>query len=206
MKNKFRKVYYFLTQLSSNELDRFEAYLRSHAFSENRIGARILTLYRERILPDSKGEFSAAEFHATLYPDKPIRSYSEGGFRRLMSDFLSRLIEFQALSELRRDPVQIKIDWLKILEEKGDRYYLNESVKAFKQLDKRLEDGTSLMQHFELERSRNVYYAHYEPSRGDMNLTPTLKALDHYFILEKLTYACVALNQDLIVHRVRKLV
>ena len=115
------KLFFYLSQLSQEELDDFKAFAGISFFNPSPNLLRILEAFETHVLPDPEQAPSREAFFKLLYPD---RKFNDGYFRKLLAEVLQLFTEFIGHKRLKEDKIQKRVYFLKEMNEKRWWKYL----------------------------------------------------------------------------------
>ncbi|MEM6262956.1 MAG: hypothetical protein AAGI38_10645, partial [Bacteroidota bacterium] len=186
MNNKLPKVFRLLQQLETEEFEQFDRFVHSPYFITHRDTVKFFDLTKP-YYPDF--EISFQKIYQELYPGQPYEDVQMRTLRKYLFKLLLKFLSQQEMELAQR--------------ETNTALLRNLARRELHTLTKReLERGDELLatyphqnsiyfQHaIELEEMRYNYRLQTEGRLAPQDLQPFMESLDHYFITEKLSFAC----------------
>lgn len=197
---KDSKLFEALRTLNKNDFERFMFFMQSPYFTKNQHLQRLAQFLDGRPDVIDGADCEKEEVYAFIYGDP----FNDLRLRHLLSDMLKMLEEFFAVELFREDNVYLDVNKLSVYRSKG----LN---KHFDAIDRNIrksfsKDGffgseESYYKKFLVERELNQLLADARERTAVTNVVNSSQSLDHFFILQKLRYACMQINQKNILSR-----
>lgn len=190
--NRGHKLIYYLNRLGKKDKKQFRQYLKSPLLGNSAQGMAILDIL------EGKGTMEVIEprwFKDEMIPESPMNEKKEHYIWVRLSVFMEKLQEFLAFLEYKGDPAAEKHYFLKACKDRGwEKFLLSGFHKAMRTLAS--SNGASTHRsRLELEILANDYLSTKATKDTDTRLGKVLDSLDSYFVLQKLTYACAAMNE-----------
>lgn len=192
-----KKLYSNLKILSAEEVKRLQALLESRYFRQNEACGKLL-LHLLRFWPDyEQPTLEKTKVWAQLFPDLP---FADKQWRYHCSDAVGIIESFWTLEQLFRSGALSDLLLHEALAEK-------KLDKNFQDINRRLEARFAKPQTHDVQYLReklqwlNANEQAFERSRQrrfDLTLQHSSDALDAYYFLQKLQYACVMLDRQAI--------
>lgn len=184
-----------LSGLSSKEVQEFSVYLESRFVGASEAETSLL-----QCLLEGEGQVKASlPARESIWETiKPGQDYDDQRFRLILSGLLKHLHRFLAITVLDREPAWEQLLTLRRIGEKGmEKYFLQQLKKARKaNLARRNQDFE--MREYLLE-SEFTRFLRQNPRQLQPSFDVTHRALDRWYLLEKLRLACAALNNQYVV-------
>ena len=197
---KDNKLFEALRTLSKNDLERFMFFMQSPYFTKNQHLLKLTEFLEQNIQQLNDGDFAKEEIYAFVYGGE----FNDLRLRHLLSDMLKILEEFFAIERFKEDSVYLEVNKLSVYRSKG----LN---KHFDAIDRNIRKGfaktgflgseEAYYKKFLIERELNQLYSETKERTAVTNVVNSSQALDHFFILQKLRYGCMQINQRNILSR-----
>lgn len=192
-----RKLFRIMYDLSTKEIDLLDHYLASPLLGNSKTCRRFLSLYRKLIL-GGNGQTPAVDFYRQLYPGKQPSSKWQALLNNLQTKFLNHLMEFMAFSIYQQDEDKRRLYQLDAIRKNlTPDLYFKEAMKTRRSTRHR-EGVQKIWFDYQLETSWNEFVAGNNLQSHPNRLEQVLEAQDQLFMLEKLKYACAALNDLLL--------
>lgn len=190
---KTTKLYYYLHSLDPEDRKGFREYLGSPLFNRNQTLLQVFDLLEEHII-ENPIDVPRASFYQLLYPGK---TFKPKRLRNLLWETLDLLMDYMTLKEFQQEPNLREALRLRAFN-RGDRdnYFANLYKKAHEKLSSRPIQSTTFLDRFHLYSEYNQFTNRRPKRTANPNLTELHLSLDHYYLTEKLRFACIALNQE----------
>jgi hypothetical protein len=196
---KTTKIYKALEELDIYELNRFQKFVNSPYFNQNRALIDLLDLFMPHLKRQAEGDISKPEAWSVIFPGT---GYNDTRFRKLSSDLLKLYEQFLAQEIYESNPLhQANYLMESISTRKIEKLY-NTVVSSVKRLSVR-----------QLERSTSFYFYQYQLAKNQYNLTSDFEKkfkkktkyatlnieeiaqnLDIFYLGEKLKLYCTLLS------------
>ncbi len=188
-----------LALLQPDEKRRLRGYLRDNAQARPEVSA-LAEYTLEHLNDEEKSTLSRATAYNFIFPGlPPITNKLE----KLMSDTLQLVRQFVAVEMATRDLREMQQQVLL------QRFYRERKLeKKFRQsrnqvLKLKEQPGNWVPQdyyfQFLSEEEESMFLSARNQKKDDLNLWNTIQALDEYYLVERLRYSCVLLNQNQLV-------
>lgn len=191
---KDSKLFEALRTLNKNDFERFMFFMQSPYFTKNQHLQRLAQFLDGRPDVIDGADCEKEEVYAFIYGDP----FNDLRLRHLLSDMLKMLEEFFAVELFREDNVYLDVNKLSVYRSKG----LN---KHFDAIDRNIRKSfskegffgseESYYKKFLVERELNQLLADTRERTAVTNVVNSSQSLDHFFILQKLRYGCMQINQ-----------
>ncbi|MBL7803755.1 MAG: hypothetical protein JNL02_08480 [Saprospiraceae bacterium] len=188
-----------LAQLRPDECRRLRSYLRDTVLARPEV--LTLTAYTlEHLGDEDDSTLSRATVYAVIFPGQPPVANK---LEKLMSDTLHLVRQFVAVEMATRDLREMQQQVLL------QRFYRErEMEKKFRQSRGQVaklkeQPGNWVPQdyyfQFLSEEEESMFLSARNQKKDDINLWNTIQSLDEYYLVERLRYTCVLLNQNQLV-------
>ena len=194
MKNS--KLLHFLKTLSTHEFLRFEKYVKSPYFNVHTETVALFDMMKDHYPEFESASLEAEIIFGKLYPGDvfdPAKIYT------LKKYLLNLLMDFLSLEELESDSFlgkQLALQRV-LYKRKLEQYIpkiLEKSTVALG--DYPFRDANFLHELFRLEELRSEYSMSQNNRSSSFTYETAMESLDHFYLLQKLKYLCVILNQQ----------
>ena len=188
------KLHYYLSRLSPTEWKGLLEFARSPACNQDALLLRFLELYGPHLPKAPEKE----AFYHQLFPDRP---YNSGHLRGLMTKVLELFQEYISYVRFREEKVLRKTLFLKELNRRRwPAYFLKTHTLLMQELRKSApSDEYYFWRRIELDGEKVDFLSRQPRKSGDRGLQDFINTLDNYYLITKLTLACLALNQSLVI-------
>jgi hypothetical protein len=188
-----KKLLYFLSRMSREEQAELSHWLRSPLHSNSEQFAAMLEVMlrvmREQALP----ELSPELFSSILSPQREMDDKKANYIRVRITQFQDALLDYIAWTRYRKDlPAQRRYLLASVCERGWERNIAEAYEAGIKALPQRVE-AKRILDELELEMAYSSYLAGQGRQDQDKHLPQVNGALDQYFVLQKLKYACAGL-------------
>lgn len=191
---KDSKLFEALRTVEKNDFDRFINFTKSPYFTKNQQLRKLAEFLQDQSQLVASSTLEKEDVYSAVYDDE----FNDLRLRHLFSDMLKHLEEFFSVEIFREDNIYLDVNKLSAYRTKG-------LTKHYDAIDRNVRKGFSkegffgseeaYYKKFLVERELNQLLADTKERTGVTNVVNSSQALDHFFILQKLRYGCMQINQ-----------
>jgi len=188
------KVIQFLKKLTPQELKKLDRYIHSPYFQ---IPPRVHQLFDllAKHHPDFDHKSLAKNrLFQKLYPEEPYKADKLYSLNKML---LRAVMDFMVDLRIRENGITYHLQALQVLRERGLDQYMNTNLKDAHQSFKKYpyKDGDFFYHNFRLFEIDTQWTLQQNNRAVEAGLQTTLESLDHFFVTEKLRFACAIINR-----------
>lgn len=185
------KLHYYLSRLTWQEWESLCEYAATPILNKEPALARFLKVYQSSLPLAPEKE----DFYAQLFPGKPFKS---GHLRVLMTKTLELTYDFISWQRFQQQGI---LKRTLLIQELNRRHWKKFFLKTHDRLLKTLRKEAASDEYYywrkiELDSELYAFNSRAPRRSGDRGLQPFIDSLDNYYLITKLTLACLAINQS----------
>jgi hypothetical protein len=196
---KTTKIYRALAELDVYELNRFDKFVHSPYFNQNKAMVALLELFIPFLKGKHQGELSKKEAWDRIYPGK---AFNDTRFRKLNSDLLKLFEQFLAQETYESNPLHQASYLVESISDRKIEKLYNTVVSSVKRLSNRQLEKSSSFYYYQYQLEKNQYNLTSEFEKkfkkktkySTLNIEEIAKNLDIFYLGEKLKLYCTLLS------------
>ena len=187
------KLYDYLLNCSTYELNRFSKYMRSPLYNDDdkllRLTEAVLPIAKKKLLHNANEQAIWKAVHGKT-------AFNQGKYNRLLSDTVKKLEHFLVIDKFNTEKQLQHAYQLQIMNErKLDKHVPEQLSLAFrKQKEASQHDALYYHTTFLLQQQRNLHLENKDQRSVEKNLQDVADSLDTYYFYQKLKYTAAMLH------------